>query len=135
MRAMGLVSCALLGVLVGTVGAFVQAARAQVAGMTIPWGLVLMLLLLLAAVRLGVEATQTRWGGWCVFAAWLLATVAFAAELPSGALVISAGDRQMAYLFGGVVLGAAAATVPALARLRGRGGQGDPPSRSADPGI
>jgi hypothetical protein len=38
--------------------------------------------------------------------------------LPSGDLVISAGGRQMAYLLGGVIIGAAAATVPPIDRLR-----------------
>jgi hypothetical protein len=117
-RALGLVGCLVLGFLVGVVGAFVQAARILAGGLTIPWGLLLMLGALLVCVRLGLESTGTRWGGWCVFGAWLGATIVFAAEMPSGALVIAAGDRQMAYLFGGVVVGAAAATVPPLRRLR-----------------
>jgi hypothetical protein len=117
-RALGLIGCVVLGLLVGVVGAFVQAARIMTGGITIPWGLVLMLGVLLVCVRLGVEAIGTRWAGWCVFGAWLGITIVFAAEMPSGALVIAAGDRQMAYLFGGVIVGAAAATVPPLSRLR-----------------
>lgn len=118
MRALGITACILLGVVVGVVGAFVQASRFLIGGVTMPWGLIIMLTLLLVCVRLGVEFTDTRWGGWCVFGAWVAVTIAFAAELPSGALIISAGDRQMAYLLGGVIVGAAAATVPPLARLR-----------------
>ena len=118
MRALGLTACILLGVIVGIVGAFVQAARFLIGGVTVPWGLILMVTFLLVAVRLGVEFTDTRWGGWCVFGAWVAVTIAFTAERPSGALVISAGDRQMAYRLGAVIVGAAAATVPPLARLR-----------------
>jgi hypothetical protein len=73
---------------------------------------------LLVLVRAGIEITRSRWGGWIVLLAWIAATVAFAAELPSGDLVISAGGRQMAYLLGGVIIGAAAATVPPIDRLR-----------------
>lgn len=87
-------------------------------GFTLPWGLVVALVALLVLVRAGIELTRSRWGGWIVLLAWIAATVAFAAELPSGDLVISAGGRQMVYLLGGVIIGAAAATVPPMERLR-----------------
>jgi len=118
MRAVALVGCLLAGVWVGVAGAFLQATR-LVVGITIPVGLVLMLSALIVLIRALIEATNTRWAGWLAFAGWLATTVLFAAEMPSGSLVISAGDRQMAYLVGGVILGAAAATIPPIARLRG----------------
>lgn len=102
----------------GIAGAFLQAARALVAGMVIPWGVVLALVALIILVRAGVEVSRSRWGGWIVLVAWIAATVAFAAELPSGDLVISGGGRQMAYLLVGVVAGAAAATIPPVDVLR-----------------
>jgi hypothetical protein len=112
----------LAGIVIGVAGAFLQGARLIVGGVTVPWGLVLALIALLVFIRAGIELTHSRWGGWIVLLLWIAATVAFAAELPSGDLVISAGGRQMVYLFGGVVIGAAAATVPPWDRLRNPSG-------------
>ena len=117
-RVLAYLGCLLAGLVIGIAGAFLQGARFLVGGTTIPWGLVLALVALLVLVRAGIEVTRSRWGGWIVLLAWIATTVAFAAELPSGDLVISAGGRQMAYLLGGVIVGAAAATVPPVDRLR-----------------
>lgn len=107
------------GVVTGVVGAFLQAVRLSLGGWTIPVGLGITLILFLVLVRAVIEATGVRWTGWLAFAGWLIATVVYAAELPSGSLVISAGGRQMTYLLGGVVIAAAAATIPPIGRLRG----------------
>jgi hypothetical protein len=114
-RVAGYLACLAAGVVIGAVGAFLQGARWIIADVAIPWGLVLALI---ALIRAAVDLTGSRWGGWIVLLAWIAVTVAFAAELPSGDLVISAGGRQMAYLVGGVIVGAAAATVPSVERLR-----------------
>lgn len=111
----------LAGLIVGTIGAFLQAARSLVAGVVIPWGTVLVLVAVLLVVRGAVEWTQGRWAGWAALAGWLGATVLFATQMPWGALVISAGGRQMAYLIGGVILGSAAATIPPLDGLSRQG--------------
>jgi len=118
--ARGLLAAAalLIGLLVGTLGAFLQASRSMVAGVAIPWGTVLVLIALVVLIRGAIEVADSRWAGWALFAGWLGATVLFASPMPWGALVISAGNRQMAYLIGGVILGAMAATIPSLARLR-----------------
>ena len=118
MRVFAYLACLATGVVIGIVGAFLQGARWVVSGTPVPWGLVVSLVALLVLVRAGVEVTKSRWGGWIIVIAWIAVTVGFAAELPSGDLVISAGGRQMAYLLGGVIVGAAAATVPPLERLR-----------------
>jgi len=117
-RLLAYLGCLVAGLVIGVAGAFLQGARLIVGGVMIPWGLVLALVALLVLVRAGIEVTRSRWGGWIVRLVWIAATVAFAAELPSGDLVISAGGRQMVYLFGGVIIGAAAATVPPVDRLR-----------------
>ena len=119
-RILGLIACLGAGVVLGTIGAFLQGARLIVVGVTVPWGMVLSLIALIVLVRAAVDLTSTRWGGWILLVAWIAVTVAFAAELPSGDLVISAGGRQMTYLLGGVIIGAAAATVPPVERLRRR---------------
>lgn len=118
MRVLAYVGCLLAGLLIGVAGGFLQGARFLVGAATVPWGLVVALVALLVLVRAGIEVTRSRWGGWIVLLAWIGTTVALAAELPSGDLVISAGGRQMAYLLGGVIVGAAAATVPPVDRLR-----------------
>ena len=100
-----------VGLVLGVVGAFVQAQRWLDGTTPIPWGAVLTLIVLLIAIRGAVWLSLTRVGGWALFAGWLLATVMMAAESPSGDMALSGGGRQMAYLIGGVVLGAAAATI------------------------
>lgn len=117
-RALGYAGCVAAGIVLASIGAFLQGARWTVAGTTIPWGLVVSLVALVVLVRAGVDLMASRWGGWLILVSWIAVTVAFAAELPSGDLVISAGGRQMAYLLGGVIVGAAAATVPSVERLR-----------------
>jgi hypothetical protein len=62
--------------------------------------------------RLATLATGTRWAAWLFFTGWLASTVFLAADSPSGDLAISSGARQVVYLFGGIVLGASAATLP-----------------------
>lgn len=84
----------------------------------IPWGLLLMLTILVLVTRLATVATETRWGAWLFFTGWLASTVLLAAESPSGDLAISSGVRQMAYLFGGVILSVAIATLPVNFRVR-----------------
>jgi hypothetical protein len=70
--ALGLV---LLGLAIGTLGAFVQAARwiieRQGSSVTIPWGVLAVWITLLAAVRAGTWLLRTRWGSWAVLAGWL----------------------------------------------------------------
>ena len=118
MRVLAYAGCLVAGAVIGIAGAFLQGARLVVSGTALPWGLVVALIALLLLVRAGVEISGSRWGGWIVLVTWIAVTVTFAAELPTGDLVISAGGRQMAYLLGGVIVGAAAATVPPVDRLR-----------------
>ena len=100
------------GLLLGAVLAFWQAARTVIGPVTIPWGLLIALGAVVVAVRAGVNASRSRWGGAAVFTGWLLATIAFATQTPwAGDVVITSGGRQVAYLLVGVVLGSAAASV------------------------
>lgn len=117
----------LVGLLVGVVGAFIQAQRLILdtpwGPTTVPWGVPLMWLALVVLVRGGAWAIGSRWGAWAVAVGWLLATVAMSAESPSGDLALSGGGRQMTYLLGGVILASAAASMPlprTLPRNRGR---------------
>jgi len=125
----------LMGFAIGVTGAFIQAQRFILSFgdfvVVIPWGTVLLLIVIAVVTRLATVATGTRWAGWLFFTCWLAATVLLAADSPSGDLAISSGARQMVYLFGGIVLGAAAATLPAEFRIR-KGTKSSPePSVSA----
>ena len=117
LRIIGLSAVGLAG---GIVGSFVQATRAIVplpsGQVGVPWGMILVLVTVVLVIRGAAWLIGSRAGGWAVFAGWLVATVVMAAESPSGDLAISGGGRQMTYLLGGVILGAAAATFPVLGR-------------------
>jgi hypothetical protein len=115
-RLLGGVALLAFGLLLGLVGAFVQAQRLILDlpwGMAVvPWGVVVAWAALLAGIRAGAWSMGTRWGSWAVLAGWLAATVAMSAESSSGDLALAGGTRQLVYLFGGVVMGSAAATLP-----------------------
>ncbi len=122
LRALGYIGCLLVGLVVGTLGAFVQAQR-QVFGISglvvaIPWGALLVLLALVVTIRGAWWALGTRWSALLVVAGWLAATLGFAVESGSGDLAISAGARQWGYVIGGAILGAAACSLPSPRRLR-----------------
>lgn len=121
-RLLGALGLIALGVLIGTLGAFLQAARwiiEQSGGIiVIPWGVAVVWITLLLAVRAGTWLLGTRWGSWAVLLGWLGATIVFAAESPSGDLALSEGTRQMTYLVGGVILGSMASTFPLPASYR-----------------
>lgn len=112
----GVAGLALLGALIGLAGAFVQAQRTTTGfywgTVTVPWGLILVWIVLVAAIRGGAWALHSRWGSWAVLAGWLVLTIVMAAESPSGDMALSGGGRQMTYLLGGVIVGSAAATLP-----------------------
>ena len=103
------------GLVLGMVGAFLQAERAVVSApwgsAMLPWGLVLMWVVLVLAVRGGAWVLMSRWGAWSVAVGWLAATVLLSAESPSGDVALSGGGRQVTYLLGGVILASAAATL------------------------
>lgn len=100
----------------GLLGAFVQASRILVTlGGTViplPWGAVLTCIVLFAAIRGGTWLVMARTGGALVLIGWLAVTIALSTHSPSGDLAIAAGVRELVYLLGGTVVGAAIATFP-----------------------
>lgn len=115
-KAATLIAFVLLGGVVGLIGGFMQAQRAIVTFfdryLVIPWGLILMLVVLALLTRLATIATGTRAGAWLFLGGWLAMTLALATESPSGDLALSGGTRQLAYLLVGLIIGAAIATLP-----------------------
>lgn len=118
------------GVVLGITGAFVQAQRIIVevpwGTAVVPWGLPVVWLVLLAAIRGGAWLVLSRWGAWSVLVGWLAATVLMSAETSSGDVALSGGGRQMTYLIGGVILASAAASLPVPIRYR-EPSSGNPP--------
>lgn len=118
LRPVAMAGLAVVGLVVGLLGGFVQADRWVVGVpwgiLAIPWGMVLVLMTLVICIRGAAWLVLSRWAGGLLFAGWLLATVAMATQSPSGDLAISAGARQWTYVLVGVVLGAAAMTFPVI---------------------
>lgn len=118
MRPLRLVLVTIVGLVLGVIGGFVQAVRSVVdtpwGAWPIPWGAVLVLIVLVLAIRGAAWWVHARLGGWLLFAGWIVTTIAMALETPSGDTAISAGGRQWAYLLIGVVAGAACATFPVI---------------------
>jgi len=106
------------GLLVGLIGAFVQADRFVITVpwglLVVPWGMVVVIVVLAFVIRGSAWLVMSRWGAMAAFLGWILATVVMAGESPSGDLALSGGGRQWVYLLGGVVIGAAATTFPVL---------------------
>ena len=118
MRSAAVLLGIVVGVLLGVIGAFLQAQRLVLegSGTALPWGAVVASLGTLIVIRGAVVGTGTRWAGWGVVIGWLAATLALAAESPSGDIAISSGARQYVYLLATVIAGSMLATLPA--RLR-----------------
>lgn len=115
-RALLLAALFLIGVAVGLVGAFVQAARWVTAWpwgqLVIPWGLVMVLILLLALIRGGAWLVRSRFGAWALLVGWLMGTIVMSSQSRSGDLALAGGVRQWVYLLAGVILGSVAAAFP-----------------------
>lgn len=118
-------AAAIVGLLVGLIGAFVQAERFIVSVpwglLVVPWGMVLVIAVLVMVIRGATWLVMSRWGGMVLFLGWIISTIVMAGESPSGDLALSGGGRQWVYLLGGVVLAAAASTFPVLPEKRARG--------------
>ncbi len=116
---------AAVGLLIGLIGAFVQAERFIVSApwgsLAIPWGMALVIAVLVIAIRGATWLVLSRWGGMVLFLGWLIATIVMAGESSSGDLALSGGGRQWVYLLGGVVLAAAASTFPVVKESKPQG--------------
>lgn len=122
-----------VGLLIGLLGAFVQAHRSILIFsdryLVIPWGVLIVLGVLIASIRGVALASSSRAAAWLVLAGWIVVTIFLANETAGGDIAVSSGARQWAYLLGGAILGSAAATLPARP-LRSNGPN---PQDSANP--
>ncbi|GDX32957.1 hypothetical protein LBMAG15_18920 [Actinomycetes bacterium] len=114
-----------IGLATGCLGAFVQANRWVTTWpwgqLVVPWGMVLVLLLLLLLIRGAAWLVRSRFGAWTLLAGWLVGTIVMSTRSPSGDLALAGGARQWVYLLGGIILGSAVAAFPVIesqSRLR-----------------
>ncbi|MFB7592606.1 DUF6113 family protein [Streptomyces sp. NPDC056169] len=98
-----------LGVLVGTAGALVQAAW-------FPGGLLLALLATAAVFYGGLRATGTQVGVVAAGCGWLLAVVLLSFGRPEGDGVFGGGGGELLFLFGGMAVAVICATLSRLPR-------------------
>lgn len=92
------------GVLLAASAVVVQAARSEVAGRLVPWGLAVALLAVAAAVRGACWWARRRAGGVVVGAAWAVTTVLLAQTGPGGDVLLPDDLRSQMYLLGGVAV-------------------------------
>jgi len=99
----------LVGAIVGLTGGFVQAHRSvwtfDGRYLVIPWGVVIVIVVLLVSIRAAAKVTGKRAAAWLLLAGWLAMT-------RYGDIAVSSGLRQWGYLLAGAVLGSAIATFP-----------------------
>lgn len=134
---LSLLAAALAGLVIGLAGGFVQSHRIiwifDGRYLVVPWGVVIVIVVLLVAIRGAAKVMQRRSAAWFVLTGWLVMTFLLATETTSGDLAVSSGLRQWGYLLSGAVLGSAVATLPprSFASLRVGGEPLQPVSRRA----
>ena len=100
------------GVVLGLIGTVLAAARTVVRGLTVPWGLVLVLVAILACVRGAAWLVGSRRGAALVGLGWVLPTLAFATTNPGGDVLLPDVPRTYAYLGGATLIVVLAAALP-----------------------
>jgi hypothetical protein len=107
----GAVALALLGLLVGSGGAFLQAYTVRV-GTRLPVGTVFALLVLGAVAFSAALVARSKLGLGVVSVGWLTSVIVFTSGRPEGDVVIAADLPGYTFLFGGVVVLGALSTLP-----------------------
>lgn len=111
----------LLGALVGAVGTFLQAARLTLGALALPYGVVVALVLTVAACAAGGLAVASRAGALAAACGWLAVVVVSLSPGPGGDVLLPARTLSYVWLLGGLLLVGMALTAPyALLAQRGR---------------
>lgn len=108
------VALVIMGFVVGVAGAFVQAIDTSIAGVPVPYGLVIAVGAAASAFWLArLIAPRGRAGVIVASAAWLVGVLPLSTGRPEGDIILPGGDaRSYAYLFLPVLIAAALATLP-----------------------
>jgi hypothetical protein len=105
---------ALIGLAISAVAGFAQANRVEIIGIKIAYGLPLALLLCIFSVLWLNRFFGTRFAGLVFLVIWVITTLQFAIESPSGDLVLSATWYSSAYVIAGAILVSASAMLPPM---------------------
>ena len=100
------------GLALGLFGTVLAASRTTVHGTTVPWGVVLVLVTVLACVRGGAWLLGSRRGAALVGLGWVLPTLAFATTNPGGDVLLPDEPRTYVYLIGATLLVVLAVALP-----------------------
>ena len=103
------------GLVLGSLGALVQADRRVADGHTVWWGLVLVVVVLGVCVRAASYLVGSRRGGALVAVGWLVPTLVLAGQGPGGDVILPSTDRSTWYLGASAVVALVALLWP-LAR-------------------
>jgi hypothetical protein len=86
------------GLVLGFLGALVQADRRQIGSHTLWWGLILVVMVLGLCVRAASYLVGSRRGGAIVAVGWLVPTLVLAGQGPGGDVILPSTDRSTWYL-------------------------------------
>lgn len=102
----------LFGLIIGVIGAILQAQRVHIGQFWIPTGLVLALGVLVPISRAAAWWLRSRLGAIYLGVGWLIGTLAMGTSSPWGDLILDSGIRQLSYLLIGSLLVTVAAALP-----------------------
>ncbi|HEX6888823.1 MAG TPA: DUF6113 family protein [Candidatus Nanopelagicales bacterium] len=111
---MRVTASALLGLVLGVLGALVQWWSPALGSVGLPVGAVLVVVVVALVARACAWWQGSRLGAVAVSVGWLVSTLVMATTSRSGDLVLSSGVQQEAYLIGGAMVLAACCGFPLL---------------------
>ena len=120
---------AIVGAFVSIIAGFAHADRLVIAGIRIPYGLVLSLSICLLTILWLNRQFQTRLAGTVFTVSWVLITLRMAIESGAGDLIFTVTWYSTAYIIAGAVLLSMAAVLPAM-RLPNQGQHSIPESQA-----
>jgi hypothetical protein len=120
---------AIVGAFVSIIAGFAHADRLVIAGIRIPYGLVLSLSICLLTVLWLNRQFQTRLAGTVFTVSWVLITLRMAIESANGDLVFTVTWYSTSYIIAGAILLSMAAVLPAM-RLPNQGQHSIPESQA-----
>jgi hypothetical protein len=86
------------GLVLGSLGALVQADRRVSGDRTVPWGLVLVVVVVAVCIRAASYLVGNRRGGAVVAAGWLVPTLVLSGQGPGGDVILPSTARSTWYL-------------------------------------
>jgi hypothetical protein len=107
---------AIVGAFVSIIAGFAHADRLVIAGIRIPYGLVLSLSICLLTILWLNRQFQTRLAGTVFTVSWVLITLRMAIESANGDLVFTVTWYSTSYIIAGAILLSMAAVLPAMRR-------------------